>query len=62
MTKYSTRAEALVMLSNALYLEENAVPADKTLIDIVKANEEEEKRALGAIDIERLKEISNKHY
>ncbi|CEH28920.1 S-layer homology domain-containing protein [Aneurinibacillus migulanus] len=60
--EYSTRAEALVMLSNALYLEENAVPADKTLIDIVKANEEEEKRALGAIDIERLKEISNKRY
>ncbi|MEZ2661236.1 S-layer homology domain-containing protein [Aneurinibacillus aneurinilyticus] len=60
--EYSTRAEALVMLSNALYLEENAVPADKTLIDIVKANAEDEERALGAVDVERLKEISNKRY
>jgi hypothetical protein len=60
--EYSTRAEAMAMLSNALYSEENAVPSDKSLLDIVKASEEEEGRALQSLDIARLKEISAECY
>jgi hypothetical protein len=60
--EYATRAEAMVMLSNALYLEENAVPSDKTLLEAVKTGEEEEGRALQALDLTRLKEISDSRY
>ncbi|MBN6187916.1 S-layer homology domain-containing protein [Aneurinibacillus sp. BA2021] len=56
--EYATRAEAMVMLSNALYLEENAVPTDKELTDMVKQYEEEEGKALKAADIERLKDAA----
>lgn len=60
--EYATRAEAMTMLYNALYLEENAVPSDKTLLEWMKAVEEEQSRALLAVDLVRLQEISEARY
>ncbi|MFT9848691.1 S-layer homology domain-containing protein [Aneurinibacillus sp. REN35] len=56
--EYATRAEAMVMLSNSLYLEENAVPTDKVLSDMVKQYEEEEGKALKATDMERMRDAA----
>ncbi|MED0675432.1 MULTISPECIES: S-layer homology domain-containing protein [Aneurinibacillus] len=60
--EYATRAEAMVMLSHALYLEENAVASDKTLLEVVRTANEKEERAFQALDIASLKEIGAKHY
>jgi hypothetical protein len=60
--EYATRAEAMAMISNALYLEENAVPSDKTLLEVVKSGEEEESRALQTLDISSLKESNERRY
>lgn len=60
--EYATRAEAMTMLYNALYLEENAVPTDKALLDLIRTIEEEQSRALLAVDTNRLKEIVDTRY
>lgn len=58
----ATRAEAMVMLQNALKLEKTSLPADSVLTDLVLNAEQEKYEALHSGQYDSMNQVNDKYY